>query len=76
VIAGEGVAIALVQVGVEISEIESKDFIGKRDPCVPVCIALIGNTRRIGAATNAAGLRAIKRIRRAQISTADIAGEE
>src|SRR5262249_55775527 len=78
VVAGEGVAVALVQVGVVVPEVEREHALGDADADVPSGIAAVGNAVRIrrGAAGHDAGLGAVEVIARAQEPVARFAGQE
>src|SRR5262245_54554379 len=67
IVAGEGVAVTLVHVGVEVTEVKREYALGDRDTDVPGGVALVGNAvrERRGAALDA-DLGAVECVARAQ----------
>src|SRR5262245_18457371 len=67
IVAGEGVAVTLVHVGVEVTEVEREYGLGDRDADVPGGVALVGDAvREPRGAARHADLGAVERVARAQ----------
>src|SRR5262249_55532006 len=72
VIAGEGIAVGLAQVGVVVAEVEREDALGDAEADVPGGVALVGNAsreRRAAAEATARerDLRAVERVARSKV---------